>query len=221
MKLRDSENIFVLGGFLGITALISGLVLALAAQITQKPIEEMQLKTMQKSLQMLKLPPFDNDPAAEGKSFRSPGGLPVTLMPVRKGGRLEAFAVRCTSPNGYAGAVEITAGLSLQGKILAVLVSNQKETPGLGSNVCERKFRKTIFNFYKPLPPGLPPNPVLDQFNGLSAAPDLAWKVKRDGGTFDFVTGATITSRAILEAVAEALKTFSLNGKEFKKEAAI
>ena len=218
MKLRDSENIFVLGGFLGITALISGLVLALAAQITQKPIEEMQLKTMQKSLQMLNLPPFDNAPASEGKTFRSPGGLPVTLMPVRKAGKLEAFAVKCASPNGYAGNVEITAGVSLQGKILAVLVTNQKETPGLGSNVCERKFRKTIFNFYKPRPSGLPPNPILDQFNGLDAAPDLNWKVKRDGGTFDFVTGATVTSRAILEAVAEAVKTFSLKEKEFKKE---
>ena len=42
MKLRDNENIIVLGAFLGITALISGLVLALAAQITQKPIEEMK-----------------------------------------------------------------------------------------------------------------------------------------------------------------------------------
>ena len=221
MKLRDNENIIVLGAFLGITALISGLVLALAAQITQKPIEEMQIKTMQKSLQMLRLPAFDNNPAAEGKEFQSPAGLPVTLMPVRKKGKLVAFAVRCVSPNGYAGAVEITAGFSLQGKILAVLVTSQKETPGLGSNVCERKFRKTVFNFYKPLPPGLPPNPILDQFTDLSASPDLEWKVKRDDGTFDFVTGATITSRAILEAVAEGAKTFALKKEEFKKEAAL
>ena len=42
-NVRDNENVFVLGGFLGITALISGLVLALVFQLTRKPVEEMQL----------------------------------------------------------------------------------------------------------------------------------------------------------------------------------
>ena len=40
MKLRDNENLFVLGIFLGMTGLISALVLALTFQLTAKPVEE-------------------------------------------------------------------------------------------------------------------------------------------------------------------------------------
>lgn len=217
MKLRDSENVFVLGGFLGITALISGLVLALVFQLTRKPVEAMELKSVQSSLKMLNLPQFDNNPQAEERRFLSPAGFPATVLPVRKKGKIVAFAVKCASPNGYAGDVEITAGFTPSGKITAVLVTRHRETPGLGSNVCERKFTKTIFNIFKPLPPGLPPNRVLDRFNGLSVPAEGSWKVKRDGGEFDFITGATITSRAVLEAVEQAGKTLALRKNEFIK----
>ena len=148
MKIRDNENVFVLGAFLGITALISGLVLALVFQITRKPVEEMQFKTMQNSLKMLNLPAFDNNPVSEEGRFTSPAGFPVTVMPVKSGKKIVAFAVKSVSPGGYAGGVEITAGFTPEGNILAVLVTKHQETPGLGSNVCERKFRKNIFNFY-------------------------------------------------------------------------
>ena len=218
-KLRDNENIFVLGGFLGVTALISALVLSLVFTVTRKPIEKMQQETMQKSLQMLALPSFDNAPMQEGKEFLSPAGFKVVIMPVKEKGNLKAFAVKSACPDGYAGVVEITAGFTPEGKILAVLVTRQQETPGLGSNVCERKFRKTIFNLFKPLPTGLPPNPILDQFHNRTVSENQSWLVKRDGGEFDFVTGATITSRAVTAAVEQAGKTLLLHKSEFLKGA--
>ena len=48
--------------------------------------------------------------------------------------------------------------------------------------------------------------PWITQFNGLSPARIDAreWKVKKDGGRFDFVAGATITPRAIVKAVRKA-----------------
>ena len=216
-KLRDNENVAVLGAFLGMTALISALVLSVVFKVTRGPVEAMQLQAVQSSLKMLNLPEFDNRPQQERKIFTSPEGFKVSVMPVRKSGVLRAFAVRSVSPDGYAGVVEITAGFDLDGKILAVLVTRQQETPGLGSNVCERKFRKTIFNFYKPVPPGLPPNPILDQFHGKTVPEKESWRVKRDGGTFDFVTGATITSRAVTAAVEQAGKTLQQCKGEFMK----
>lgn len=217
MNLRDNENIWVLGGFLGATALISGLVLALVFAATREPVEKLRQQTLRNSLKQLSLPEFDNAPDRELKNFKSPAGHPVHIMPVRKQGVIKAFAVRCTSPKGYGGNVEVMAGFTAGGKILAVLVTAHKETPGLGSNVCERKFRKTLFNFLKPLPPGLPPNPILDQFNALTPEPGSRWSVKRDGGTFEYVTGATITSRAILDAVEQAGKTLLMHKEEFTK----
>ena len=218
-KLRDNENVFVLGGFLGVTALISALVLSLVFTVTRKPIEKMQQETMQKSLQMLALPPFDNTPDQEGKEYLSPAGFKVVIMPVKEKGHVKAFAVKSSCPDGYAGVVEVTAGFTPEGKILAVLVTKQQETPGLGSNVCERKFRKTIFNLFKPLPAGLPPNPILDQFHNRTVAENQSWKVKRDGGEFEFVTGATITSRAVTAAVEQAGKALLLHKSDFLKGA--
>ena len=217
IKLRENESVPVLGAFLGITALVSALVLSLVFMLTRAPIEKMQRETIQKSLKMLNLPPFDNAPDREAKEYISPGNFKVVIMPVRKAGALKAFAVRSVSPDGYAGDVEITAGFDLAGKILAVLVTRQQETPGLGSNVCERKFRKTIFNLFQPRPVGLPPNHILDQFHGKTVPEKESWKVKRDGGSFDFVTGATITSRAVTAAVEQAGKTLRLHMEDFMK----
>ena len=214
-NLKENENVLVLGGFLGITALISALVLALVFTVTRGPIERMQKKSLQDSFKLLNLPDFDNAPDQEAKSYTSPENFKVVIMPVRKNGVLKAFAVRSISPDGYAGEVEITAGFDLQKKILAVLVTRQQETPGLGSNVCERKFRKTLFNLFQPRPEGLPPNPVLDQFHGLTVPENENWRVKRDGGTFDFVTGATITSRAVVAAVEQAGKTLHIHRSDF------
>lgn len=214
-KLRENENVLVLGGFLGITALISALVLSLVFMMTRGPIEKAQNERMQSSLKLLGLPAFDNMPDREEKNYLSPRGFKVAIMPVRERKQLKAFAVRSVSPDGYAGEVEILAGFDLEGKILAVLVTRQQETPGLGSNVCERKFRKTIFNLFQAPPAGLPPNPILDQLHGLKVPEKGTWRVRRDGGTFDFVTGATITSRAVIAAVEQAGKTLRLHRKDF------
>lgn len=216
-KLRENENVLVLGLFLGITALISALVLSLVYSMTRAPIEKMQRETMKNSLKLLNLPAFDNEPDQEAREYISPDGGRVFIMPVRNRGVLKAFAVRSISQEGYAGEVEITAGFDLGNKILAVLVTRQQETPGLGSNVCERKYRKTIFNLFSPPPQGLPPNPILDQFHGLTVPSNGAWEVKRDGGSFDFVAGATITSRAVVSAVEQAGKMLRARRSDFTK----
>lgn len=216
-NLRENENVVVLGVFLGITALISALVLALVSQLTAKPIAEMKKKTMQLSLKQLALPDFDNAPDKEAKKFETPAGWKAEIMPFRQKGKVTGFAVKTASPDGYGGPVEIMAGFTPKGVITAVLVTSHKETPGLGSKVCERKFRKTIFNFFEPAPAGLPPNPRLDQFKGKTVPAAASWKVKRDGGDFDFVTGATITSRAVLNAVSEAGRTLAAHKAEFLK----
>ena len=215
-NLRENENMVVLGVFLGITALISALVLALVSQLTAGPIKEMEKKNMRLLLKQLALPDFDNAPDKEAKTFKTPAGWKAEIMPFKQKGQLQGFAVK-TSAEGYGGPVEIMAGFTPEGKITAVLVTSHKETPGLGSKVCERKFHKTIFNFFEPAPAGLPPNPRLDQFNGKTVPADADWKVKRDGGDFDFVTGATITSRAVLNAVSEAGKTLAAHKAEFLK----
>ena len=74
-------------------------------------------------------------------------------------------------------------------KVLGVRVIEHKETPGLGD-----KIELAVSNW-------------ITTFSGKSFSPDnlAPWQVKKDGGEFDQFTGATITPRAVVRAVREAL----------------
>ncbi|MGB9856680.1 MAG: RnfABCDGE type electron transport complex subunit G [Dictyoglomaceae bacterium] len=83
------------------------------------------------------------------------------------------------SVRGYSSNINLFVGLDIKGKITKVKVISQQETPGLGAEISKDKF--------------------LDQFIGKDS-PNL--ELKRD---IQPVTGATISSRAVLKAVKEAL----------------
>ncbi len=91
-----------------------------------------------------------------------------------------------TAKQGYGGPVPITAGVDLQGRIVAIKVASAaeglKETPGLGLKATEPEFR--------------------DQFRGKKAE---EIRLNKDGGTIHAITGATVTSRAVADGLYEAL----------------
>ena len=209
MKLRESENFVVLGVFLGVVGLLSALVLALVSDLTAPEIEKAELRAKSAALKQLKFPDFDNDPTGEKCAFDG-----VTFMAVRRGGELVGIAAEAETSGGYAGKIRELVGFTPDGTILAVLITDEKETPGLGKNVCERKFKKTIVNFMKPAPKGLPENEILDQFSGKKAGDKINWRVKKDGGDFKFRTGATVTSRAVTEMTGKTAKTFAAHRAE-------
>ena len=74
-------------------------------------------------------------------------------------------------------------------RVLGVRVIEHKETPGLGDKI------------------ELAVSDWITSFRGKSFSPDnlAPWQVKKDGGEFDQFTGATITPRAVVTAVREAL----------------
>ncbi len=79
---------------------------------------------------------------------------------------------------GYGGNIDILVGLENETTVKGVTIISHLETPGLGARVTESSFR--------------------DQFAGLNID-DVA--LKRDGGQIDAVTGATISSGAVVDAV--------------------
>lgn len=93
---------------------------------------------------------------------------------------------------GYAGAIELLIAIEPNGRLLAVKNLEQHETPTLGGHLADR------------------PNAWLQAFIGKSSdAPTAAgWALKKDQGQFDQIAGATITSRAVLRAVHDALRYF-------------
>ncbi len=203
--------------------LIAGCSAALMARVyvfTQGPIAARALENTNKALQEL-LPEFDNQPAEETVTFNSPKNVPVTFYRARKNSELVGTAAEIVTGEGFSGDITVMVGLDGKGRVTTVLVTRHSETPGLGSVVAERKRKKTLLNLFDEPETGLPPNPVLDQLNGLSGMkadaltgvtwkhPEGEWKLRKDGGSLDAVTGATITSRAVVNAVHQIALTFT------------
>jgi electron transport complex protein RnfG len=96
------------------------------------------------------------------------------------------------APDGYSGAIRLLVAIDPAGTVLATRVVQHRETPGLGDFIDAGK------------------SDWIARFTGRSLqSPTIAgWRVRKDGGEFDQYTGATVTSRATVGAVARALALF-------------
>ncbi|MDD3885771.1 MAG: RnfABCDGE type electron transport complex subunit G [Victivallaceae bacterium] len=205
MNLKNTENYWALGAFLGLTGLAAALLLAAISQLVAGPIKNAERASTNRALIDI-LPAFDNQPG-ENTLEREYNGTAIKFMGAQKDGKLVAVAAQ-SSAKGYGGPVTVLVGLDPNGGIRAVLVTGQNETPGLGASVCARKFQKTITNFWKPVPGGLAPNRFLDQFAGKTPVAGRDWKIIKNGGTVEYVTGSTVTSNAITAAVNAACQCY-------------
>ncbi|POF40747.1 electron transporter RnfG [Pseudomonas laurylsulfativorans] len=93
---------------------------------------------------------------------------------------------------GYASAIDLLIAVDANGRLLGVKTLKQSETPGLGARIADW------------------PNSWLQIFSGKSRTEpgDSGWALKKDQGQFDQIAGATITSRAVINAVHDALRYF-------------
>jgi electron transport complex protein RnfG len=113
----------------------------------------------------------------------------------RKGGAPAALVLEATAPDGYSGRIELLIAVKANGELAAVRVTNHHETPGLGDYIDPKKDKNKA-------------KPWITQFDNLSfdqVKPE-EWRVKKDGGRFDAHAGATISARAVTNAVGRALQ---------------
>ncbi len=113
----------------------------------------------------------------------------------RKNKKNVAVVFTSIAPNGYNGSIQLLVGINADGKLSGVRVVKHRETPGLG-DVVSITHSDWILGFDN---------------KSLSDPDARGWKVKRDGGVFDQFTGATITPRAVVKAVHNALLYFDEN----------
>jgi electron transport complex protein RnfG len=138
----------------------------------------------------------DNDLLADVTYAHDPDLLGTTSrVPVyraRLAGQPVAAVLAPVAPDGYAGSIDLLVAIGADGKVLGVHVLRHHETPGLGDAIEERK------------------SGWIRGFIGRSLAdpPLERWKVRKDGGDFDQFTGATVTPRAVVRAVAACLAYF-------------
>ena len=177
-------------------------VIAVVAGITRERIVHNEQAWITQRLDAL-VPPamHDNDLLADSIAVTSPDLLgsaqPVRIYRARRGGAPVAALIRAIAPDGYRGPIELLVAIDHDGRLIGVQVIRHNETPGLGDAFESRDVH------------------WLDRFRGrsLTDPPTQRWTVRRDGGDFDAFTGATITPRAIIKAVRNALDYYQRNSQ--------
>ena len=121
----------------------------------------------------------------------------IDVYRAKKNNQVIAVIIEAVAPDGYSGEIKTLVGIDQEDKILGVRVIAHKETPGLGDYI-EIDKSQWIKNF---------------NLKSLDKVSEKKWAVKKDGGDFDYISGATITPRAVIKSTYKCL----LYSKENKK----
>lgn len=119
---------------------------------------------------------------------------PSRAYRARKAGQPVALVLEAAAPDGYSGHIGLLLAVRPDGSVIGVRVTEHKETPGLGDYIDPRKDKNKT-------------SPWINQFSSPTAPREESrWRVKKDGGDFDYMTGATISARAVTAAVGRAAR---------------
>jgi len=171
-----------------VVGLLSGFSLGYVYERTKEPIEKAKFEKKLKAIKQV-LPKIDNNPMEKAvRIYDKALKDSIDLYPGFFNNKLVGVATTGFSYNGFNGLVKIIVGFDPKGEILDIAVLDQKETPGLGTKIQTRKF--------------------IEQFVGKNPG-KINMKVKKDGGSIDAISGATITTRAFSESVVTAYQAYS------------
>lgn len=166
----------------------SALILAYVHEKTKAPIKAVKDNLELKAISEIVPSGFDNNPFTERTYITTSDGKRLVMYPVRQNGIITALAIKSYTNQGFGGKMEVMVGISLDGNISGYKVIDHKETPGLGTKVTEERFA--------------------NQFKGINPS-RIDFRVKKDGGDIDAVTAATISSRAVIDAVQRAYDAYN------------
>lgn len=123
-------------------------------------------------------PKFDNSPDKDAVCIDG-----HTIYRGRRNGEIVGYAVVSVGEEAYSGTITCLVGLDLQERITGLEVLRHAETPGLGAKIEDCAWRAQMVG---------------------KGVDDMVWKVSKDGGDVDQISGATISSRSILYAIEKA-----------------
>ena len=178
---------------------VSGLVLAGVNQGTKDQRKKQLLQFVQGPAISEVLAGSENQPLDDVRELEvaaaeeGQGAVSVVdIFPAYKSDELWAVAFEWTG-KGYGGDIGVIVGIDVAAeKLLGIGITAHKETPGLGARIREEGFRSGFAGL------------------GLSGAAE----VKADGGEVDAISGATVSSRGVCEAVTEAFEFYRKNKEE-------
>ena len=103
-----------------------------------------------------------------------------------------------TARDGFSGPIRILVGVDIEGVVTGIRILRHRETPGLGDKIVVSR------------------SDWVHQFAGRSIGDPAVteWAIRRDGGQFDQLTGASVTPRAVVKAMRDTLVYFDAHKDE-------
>jgi len=194
------QPIWKSGVTLAIVAAFCTALVALTWQQTEDRIEANRKAWLERSLQPALAGLFFDSPVTESMIIIPaphdlPGSEDAIVYRVFAGEIPVAALFVVSARNGYAGPIRFLLGIAMDGTVTGVRVLEHRETPGMGDKIETAKSDWVLQFDGRSLQ-----NPVID-----------GWAIKGDGGEFDQLTGASVTPRAIINAITQTLLYFDAN----------
>ena len=196
-------NLLKSGLTLAAIAAICTAAVAATYQLTRERIVANEQAFLEQSLEpALSGVEFDGGLTDSKLEIPAPHGLPgnddAIVYRVYAEGAPAAALFAVTARDGYSGPIRILVGIREDGTITGVRILEHRETPGLGDKI-ESSRSDWVF-----------------QFDGRSIGdPGIDdWAIRRDGGQFDQLSGASVTPRAVTGAIRDTLLYFDANREE-------
>lgn len=188
------------GTTLAFIAAVCTALVAATYQVTHERIASNEQAWLEQSLQPALSGIFFDSGVSESlltipAPHELPGSQDALVYRVYSGEKPVAALFVVSARDGYAGAIRLLVGIDISGAVTGVHVLEHRETPGLGDRV-ETDKSGWVTQFEK---------------RSLQSPAADRWKIKRDGGDFDQLTGASVTPRAIVKAVKKTLLYFEAN----------
>ena len=207
VKDVDGKPVWSAGLILAVIAAVCTALVALTFSVTKARIAANEQAWLEQSLKpALAGVEYDNNLTESiltiGLPHQLPGNEAVIVYRALYEDQPVAALFVVTAVDGFSGPIRLLVGIDSDGFVTAARVLRHRETPGLGDFIDSSK------------------SDWIDQFERKSlSAPDvLQWSLARDGGEFDQVTGASITSRAVVKAIKETLLYFEANRETILQE---
>jgi electron transport complex protein RnfG len=199
-RKERSPSAWSSGIVLAVVAAICTALVTITHRMTAPRIAENQKTYLEQSLRPALAGVFyDNDLSESTLVLPPPHGLPgnepAIIYRLFSEAQPVAAVFVVSARGGYSGPIKLLIAVEYSGKLTGVQVLEHNETPGLGDLI-----EPSRSNW-------------LQQFEdaSLEDPPRDRWAIRRDGGAFDQLTGASITPRAVVMAVKETLLYYESN----------
>ncbi|MCP5462150.1 MAG: RnfABCDGE type electron transport complex subunit G [bacterium] len=192
-----------LGILLALICIISASALSFTYSMTLKRIEEQKIKKLMESLPQV-LP--------HASHFSGENHLNELLYYVGYNEQKTAGYALCGSVQGYQSVIKFIVGVNIDGMITGLQILEHAETPGLGARITELKNDRTLRGAISAIirnqtsPENKLPEPWFTALFKQKHYDTLALGV--EGEHIAAITGATITSSAVVEGVKSDVKKF-------------